>query len=536
MTERDRPVRTRYRFPPLERRGVIAGWRGGQIAAVAAGLVFGVLALRSQPTIGGVLMAVVFVGVGMGVAFWPIQGRTGEQWFPLVVRWLWASSTGNRRQLAPGPRAGHRADIDPGGPGRRAVGIEPPVLGVPGLGRRAAFDGVRVVGVPIDPGGPDGPDGPDGPGGSAPASGELGIVVDGPARTATAALSVRGHSFALLGPDEQDSTIAAWARVLSAMAREGSGVHRLQWIESCVPDDGGAVRRHWMDHAVLGSESPAGRSYRTLVDESSPVTRRHRVVVALSIHTAHTSRAIRASGGGTDGIGVVLGRELLSLQRALDGANLTVDGALGPGALRRLIGGATAPTAGPGATGTGPDQKPGPPGPGDGSWPWPMAVEAHWDAVHTDATWHATYWIAEWPRVDVTPDFLGPLLFSPLRRTITLVMEPVSPSRAARQVAQARTADIADGELRRRGGFLTTARHARVKESVEERDVELADGHAVYRFSGYVTVTTDTRAELASACAAVEQAAGQARVDLRLLYGEQDLAFTCSLPLGRGLS
>ena len=28
-----------------------------------------------------------------------------------------------------------------------------------------------------------------------------------------------------------------------------------------------------------------------------------------------------------------------------------------------------------------------------------------------DGTWHATYWVAEWPRTDVGPDFLGPLLF-----------------------------------------------------------------------------------------------------------------------------
>ncbi len=165
-----------------------------------------------------------------------------------------------------------------------------------------------------------------------------------------------------------------------------------------------------------------------------------------------------------------------------------------------------------------------------------MVVEPHWDAVHTDATWHATYWIAEWPRVDVTPDFLGPVLFSGLRRSVVVVMEPVSPSRAARQVAQARTADIADGELRRRGGFLITARQTREKEGVEERDIELAEGHAQYRFSGYVTVTADSRAELDPARAALEQAAAQSRIELRLLYGEQDAAFACSLPLGRGLS
>ena len=163
-------------------------------------------------------------------------------------------------------------------------------------------------------------------------------------------------------------------------------------------------------------------------------------------------------------------------------------------------------------------------------------MEATWDAVRTDATWHTTYCIAEWPRVEVTPDFLGPLLFSPVRRTMAVTMEPVSPSRAARQVAHARTSDLADGELRRRGGFLVTARHKREREGVEQRDVELTDGHAQYRFSGYVTVTGASRDQLREACAEIEQAAGQARIDLRLLYGEQDKAFTCTLPFGRGLS
>ncbi len=399
------------------------------------------------------------------------------------------------------------------------------------IGRRTVFEGLEVVGAPLSDER------------SAP---EMGMVVDGPGRTATGVLVVRGHSFALLGPDDQDARIAAWARMLSSLAREGSDVHRVQWIESCLPDDGTAVRRHWADHAVLGIETPAGRSYRALVDEASPVTRRHQVLVSLSIHTSHSSRSVRASGGGNAGIARVLNREVSSLQGALEGADITVEGVLGPGVLTRLIRETTAPMdqssngtiTVPGAG----DPTVGDPTPGEeaparpGRWPWPMTVEPSWDAVHTDATWHATYWIAEWPRVDVTPDFLGPLLFSPLRRTISLVMEPVSPSRAARQVAQARTADLADGELRRRGGFLVTARHLREKASVEERDVELADGHAQYRFSGYVTVTTDTRPELTGACASVEQAAGQAGLELRLLYGAQDTAFACSLPLGRGLS
>lgn len=473
---------------------------------------------------GGVVLALVSVGSAVALAFWPILGRTGEQWLPLVVRWVWSASRGSRLQRAPGPLLGHIATVetDRSGPGTASWHPTPDRARLGG--RRMLFDGVQVVGVPLA---------------SDRQASEVGVVIDCPSRIATAVLAVRGHSFALLGAGDQDSRIAAWARVLSTMAREGSEVHRIQWIESCLPDDGSAVRRYCTGHAVLGSESPAGLSYRALVDETSPVTRRHQVLLGVSIHTARSARSIRSSGGGMVGTGAVLTREVVTLLRALDGADVDVEGLLGPGALARVIHEASAPMAG---TGSGSRRQ----HPGGGreeggddtlaTWPWPMTVEPSWDALHTDATWHATYWIAEWPRVDVTPDFLGPLLFTPLRRSISVIMEPVSPSRAARQVAQARTADLADGELRRRSGFLVTARHTREKESVEERDVELADGHAQYRFSGYVTVTTDTHEELLVACAALEQAAGQARLELRLLYGEQDVAFACSLPLGRGLS
>jgi hypothetical protein len=527
VAERTGADRVRYRFSPLERRGVIAGWRGGQIASVAVGLVFGVLALRSRPSVGGILLGTVSTGAGVAMAFWPVLGRTGEQWLPLLARWLWSTSAGGRRQSAPAPGSGHGMVVDRQGwrtaaPDAR-TGIRPTTR------RSGVFDGLLLIGVPFGP---------------EPSAPEVGVIVDRRSRMATAVLAVGGHSFALLGPTDQDARIAAWARVLSAMAREGSEVHRIQWIESCLPDDGSAVRLHCTRHTVLGPESPAGRSYQSLVAESSPVTRRHQVLLGLSIHTARSARSIRASGKGTAGTGAVLGREVLSLHQALDGAEISVDGVLGPGALARVIGQAWAPMRDTGeGSGSGapwesrhtgnwcPDRPEAAP-----LWPWPMATEPEWDSVHTDGTWHATYWIAEWPRVDVTPDFLGPLLFSPLRRSIALTMEPVSPSRAARQVAQARTADLADGELRRRGGFLVTARHTREKESVEDRDVELADGHAQYRFSGYVTVSADTRDELTRACAAVEQAAGQARIEIRLLYGEQDAAFACSLPLCRGLS
>ena len=166
-----------------------------------------------------------------------------------------------------------------------------------------------------------------------------------------------------------------------------------------------------------------------------------------------------------------------------------------------------------------------------------MGVAAEWSCLRADATWHATYWVAEWPRTDVGPDFLGPLLLaSDIRRTVSVVMEPLGPIEASRKVEQARTADIADAELRRRGGFLATARRRREEEILVRREVELADGHAQYRFSGYVTVSAADPGALEEACGRVEQAAGQAGLELRRCYGDQANTFLCTLPLGRGLA
>jgi hypothetical protein len=166
-----------------------------------------------------------------------------------------------------------------------------------------------------------------------------------------------------------------------------------------------------------------------------------------------------------------------------------------------------------------------------------MGIAAEWSRLRVDNTWHATFWIAEWPRTDVGPDFMGPLLLSSeVRRTVSVVMEPQGPLKASRKVEQARTADIADAELRRRGGFLASARRRREEEVLAHVEVELADGHAPYRFSGYVTVSAPSPDALEEGCGRVEQAAGHAGLELRRCYGDQANAFTCTLPLGRGLS
>jgi len=499
-------ARDRYRFGPLERRGLVAGWRAGQIAAVATSLVLGVFALRSLPTMPGTVAALVVVAAGVAVATWPLGGRTIEEWLPDVVRHV----TGGRGDLA------RRGRGDVAGRGRRRV--------------PAPFATLRVLEARLE---------------ESSGRGPVGVVHDRGARTYTVVLPASGPGFALLGRQGQAGRVQAWAGVLASLSRQGGLVHRVQWVERSLPDAGVEIRRHFANRRAP-LEDAAVRSYASLLESETLTARRHEVLVALSIHAGHAARAVRAAGGGDTGACAVLLREAASLCRRLRDAGVTTAGPLGPralsAALRRgyntdaSMRARADADADPLAGRTGAALLPGSSPPAPGSDPWPAAMAAEWSRVRVDGTWQASYWVAEWPRIDVGPDFLGPLLLADVRRTVSVVMEPVSPVRAARRVEQARTADIADAELRRRGGFLATARRRREEEVLVHREAELADGHAQYRFTGYVTVTVEDPDELDDACGQTEQAAARAGLELRRCYGDQAYAFSCSLPLGRGLA
>jgi len=71
MAEQAAEREARYRFGPLERRGLIAGWRGGQIATVAAGLVIAIVVLHRRATPWNVALALCAVLGGITLALCP---------------------------------------------------------------------------------------------------------------------------------------------------------------------------------------------------------------------------------------------------------------------------------------------------------------------------------------------------------------------------------------------------------------------------------------------------------------------------------
>ena len=444
------PSGARYRFGPRERSGVLAGWRGGQIVTVSVGLVFGVLALRWEPNAAGVGAAIGILVLYGALATVPIAGRTGDEWLPVVVCW-------EARKRHP-----------------RAMG---------------ALRGLRLLRADWH---------------------DMGVVHDRAARTLTAAVALRGRSFALLGADEQDRRVGSWAAVLASLAREGSPVHRVQWVASSYPDEGRGVRAYLADRADPEAASACVASYASLLDDMDTYACTHDVVLALSVRVTKSVEAGCAA----------LAREMGSLVRLLGDADVEVESIQNADGLARLLLRTYEPS---GATTSVAD-------------PWPMGIDERWSTVRVDGMVHATFWVAEWPRIEVRSDFLAPVVLTSARAAFSVVMEPLGPERAVRKVEASRTADLADSELRRRGGFVSTARHARESEVLARREAELAEGHASFRYSGFVTVSAATDEELAVACDAVQHAAGQSRLSLRRLYGDQASAYTCTLPLCRGLT
>lgn len=494
----------RYRFGPLEHRGLVAGLRAGQVVVTGATLVAAVLLLHASDAPGMVFLAFGLGLVGAAVAFYPLFGRTTEQWAPVVWSWSTRRALGRTRYRSPAPTSGSVGSLD--------SDPEPPV---------ALPDEAGAIDIL-----------------SAPLHGEeVGVAKDRQANTYTAVLAVRVRSFGLLDRVEQERRLAGWGSVLAGLARENSPVRRLQWVERTVPSDGDEVARYLQEErdttVPLASSSVA--SYIELVESAGAVTQDHELFVALQLDARRAWRQVKRLGKGDQGACALLMRELETLAERLVAADVQVQGALRPRMLARAIRDAYDPygrTYRNRLAAVAADQ--------GGVHPanaWPLAAEATWGDYRTDSAVHATYWIAEWPRIDVGATFLSPLLMQTnVLRSVAVCMEPIAPSTAIRKVEAARTTDIADEETRRRTGFVTTARKRLQQESTARREQELADGHAEFRFAGFVTVSARDDEELERACAEVEHAAQQARLELQRLYGEQPTAFTFTLPLGRGLA
>jgi hypothetical protein len=336
-------------------------------------------------------------------------------------------------------------------------------------------------------------------------------------------------AFSLLDVEAQERRLSRWGLLLSGTA--GTPISRFGWLERTAPTQGDELAR-WLhaerDPALPPRGTPMVESYLELIATTARVTQEHEVLVAVQVD----ARRVHDRG-----LGAVVGALVEQTERiaqSLEAAEVRVLGALGPRHLARALRTsfdpygrselATLEAADPEREGLAEANA------------WPLATEERWDHYRADGAVHATYWIAGWPRVDVSPMFMDALLGrSNAVRTVAVTFEPVRRDRSTREAEAAVTRDRADRELRLRFGQTETARQRQAQEAAVRREAELAAGHGEVRLAGFVTVSGRDLVDLRRACAEVHEHAARARLELHRLYGQQACAFTFTLPLCRGL-
>ncbi|HEX7716405.1 MAG TPA: SCO6880 family protein, partial [Marmoricola sp.] len=344
------------------------------------------------------------------------------------------------------------------------------------------------------------------------------LIHDRRTDTVTAIARVAGSGFTLDAPATQSHKVDSWGRALASLGQQRS-VRRVQVLLRTVPNGEAGVRRWWRGHAA--ADAPFASSVLAdLLDDAYYLTRRPEALVVLALRSPRRgARRISPDAAAR------LEQDLLALVDALAAADLSVDEWVSPVQLSGVLRTSYDPARSPSPTG---EESAGPPS---------IGTEEHWRYLRTDSAVHATYWISEWPRSEVNPAFLQPLVLSPgVHRTITLVAEPLPIAAALREIRRAKAEHAADAAQRLRIGQVEDEATRAEVEDLVRREQELVAGHGDMRFTGLVTVTAPTLDELDAACAATEAAAAQSLCEVRRLVGQQGLAHLAgAVPLARGV-
>jgi hypothetical protein len=355
------------------------------------------------------------------------------------------------------------------------------------------------------------------------------VVYDRTANVVSMVVRLSGEKFAVASRSEQDGLIARWGAALSPLARAGCPVSRLTWTE-WVWHSGLAEHREFLTgQRVDGAHR---EDYERLIALRDPWTMNHEVLFTVSVGV---QRVRRRRGRSLMDVAIdVLGEETSLLCDRFRLAGLQVDGPLStlevstavrmrsdPGRvaqahqLRRSLAAAA----------------------GVGGLEWgPMAVIPAANHVTVDGSLHRTYRFKGLPQIPVPGAWMAPLLSSgAATRAVTVVMDPIGIDAASRNANMELTSMEASHAVKVRQGFRLTAREARRKETVEQREKELAVGHAEFLHAGLVTVSASSLDALDDAAGTVEQLAAQAGIDVRPLVAQQVEGWVASLPLGRSI-
>ena len=469
------------RFARRSTRGVILGFSLARALSVAAGIVVMILGLVFAGGMGFLVSGVLWAPL-LASAFVTVQGRPAIEWAPVAGQYAARNATGQTefRAKASKPR--------PAG-----------TLALPGDGASLRFYDDPVTGT---------------------------CMIHDPYRqTISAVLLVEHPAYVLLAPEEQAQRVSAWGRTLASLAQSGTCA-AVQVLEATVPDPGTGVAGWYQAHGTHDG-SWADDEYRALLAQTTTGSSTHRTTITIALDMKRAAKAISHAGRGMKGAAAVLSTDMVGLEHGLRSSGLRIGHWLSATELAAIVRSAYDPAS---------TVLPGQPGAKMKS-AGPVAISEHWDRFRSDSSWSAVLWVSDWPRIDVPPHFLHPLVFSPgVRKTISIVARPLGTTEALKAIRREKTEAISDSQQKAKIGQIQDLSDAQEYDDLLDRERALISGHADVAFSGFIAVSAPTEDMLSAAVSQIERAASQAACETRILYGRQTQGFVvAALPLARGV-
>ena len=359
--------------------------------------------------------------------------------------------------------------------------------------------------------------------------GHVGMLLDTAAGTLTAVARVHLHSLGLLDVEDQAQRLDAFRRLLDDLARETDERFRVQLLKRLVPRQRNEERKY-IREAVADHETPQARALVEVVEATQVASHEHELFVCVR-HTAgrDDERAQAAAG---------IVHDLRTLVDGFERADVAVRmprPILDPRELATLIKDSYDPFGrerrermelAAQLPGVDPRQA------------WPDVTRREAACYEADGSHHATFWLKQWPMLEVAPGWLQPLTLrcQAPALTVSIVLKPDRREVALKRARRKRTRHRTAAEERRRQGQMETVDHGHQESQAERLEVELANGSSPWFWEGYLPVSAPDRDALADAVRSLESACTECELTPVLLRYSQAEAFTFTLPLARGLN
>jgi hypothetical protein len=493
-----------------ERVNFMFGMSGRRTLLVALAVLCAVQPVAAA-RLSDALVAWPATAVLIALAYTKVAGRTVDEWMVAVVSFQLLRLRGQNKF--------HSAAFAPAGPDP----VAPGPLDLPGV-----LAPVRILAAETGTGA------------------TMAVLYHPYERTYTAVARIRFQGLGLADSERREAQVSGWGRMLAGLCVEGHPIIRVQALQRSAPEDGVALGLWHADHLAPDAPPEAAAVTADLLASAVPASVSRQEFLAFTMDERRAAQAIRGAGGGEAGASAVLVRHVRALAGAVSDAELEVDGWLTPRELAEVMRTAFDPASAPPLNGRRYMQEAaalagrahrGLPAGSDPNLAGPAAAEASWGSYRHDSGTSVSYLIYDWPRGEVYATALFPLLGEgSSRRAVSLYLQPLSPREAERRVLADRTQRDVAIRMRQRTGQIVPEHEKAAQRRADEQDAERAAGHGLVRFSGYVSVTVTDDGDLPDAVAALEADAAAARIEIRRMWGAQDVGFAlAALPAGLGL-